>query len=83
MCRSAVSIMANIAEGFGTYSNNEFVSFLNYSARSCCEVQSHAYVALDAIYISEDEFHRLYEKAKDCHNLVRGFIRYLKSRRID
>lgn len=45
--RSSVSIMANIAEGFGRKSDKEFANFLNYAHGSVAETQSHLYVALD------------------------------------
>src|SRR5437588_117680 len=54
--RASGSAMHNIAEGFDGGSNAEFVKFLRYSQRSCSEVQSQLYVALDQTYISQDEF---------------------------
>ncbi|MFQ6117372.1 MAG: four helix bundle protein [Candidatus Bipolaricaulia bacterium] len=41
--RAAVSIMANIAEGFDSQSNQAFIQFLGYALRSATEVQSHLY----------------------------------------
>jgi len=49
--RASVSIMANIAEGFGRHSDKEFANFLNISHASVSEVQSHLYVAFDLSYI--------------------------------
>jgi four helix bundle protein len=49
--RSAVSTMANTAEGFHRYSNKDFMKFLDYSRSSIAETLSHAYVALDQGYI--------------------------------
>ncbi|MFB6273721.1 MAG: four helix bundle protein [Salinibacter sp.] len=45
--RASVSIMANIAEGFDSASDQGFIQFLGYALRSATEVQSHLYVALD------------------------------------
>jgi len=39
--RAAVSIMANVAEGFDSQSNRAFIQFLGYALRSATEVQSH------------------------------------------
>jgi four helix bundle protein len=39
--------MHNIAEGFDSETNAEFIRFLRYAKRSCTEVQSELYVALD------------------------------------
>jgi len=79
--RASVSIMANIAEGFDSGSNREFIRFLRYALRSTSEVQSHLYVALDREYLLEDVFRSIYEKAVAVKNLLSGFIRYLKSNR--
>jgi four helix bundle protein len=58
--RAAVSIMANIAEGFGRHSDKDFANFLNIAHGSAYEVQSHLYVALDLGYVPEDSFESLY-----------------------
>lgn len=75
--RASGSAMHNIAEGFDGGSNAEFVKFLRYSQRSCSEVQSQLYVALDQAYISQAEFDSIYEQAAMTHAKVGGFIRYL------
>jgi four helix bundle protein len=54
--RAAVSVMSNIAEGFGSGSDAEFVRFLGIARRSDSEVQSQSYVALDLKYISQEHF---------------------------
>lgn len=79
--RAAVSIMANIAEGFDTDSDLEFIRFLTYSRRSSTEIQSHIYVALDRQYIAEEEFKKVYQKTIEVKNLIYGFIRYLRSKK--
>ncbi len=45
-----------VAEGFDDSSTSEFIRFLGYSQRSCGEVQSQLYRALDSEYISKSEF---------------------------
>ncbi|MFB6214303.1 MAG: four helix bundle protein [Candidatus Bipolaricaulia bacterium] len=76
--RSSVSIMANIAEGFDSSSNQSFLNFLGYALRSASEVQSHLYVALDQDYISQEDFDILYDELEEVKNLISGFRRYLK-----
>ena len=71
--------MANIAEGFDTETDADFIRFLRYSFRSTTEVQSHLYVALDQKYISENKFTKIYSDAEEVKSLISGFIRYLKS----
>jgi len=57
--RASVSIMANIAEGFGRRSDKEFANFLNIAHGSVSETQSHLYVALDLAYLDPDSFTQL------------------------
>ena len=76
--RASVSIMNNIAEGFDSETNAEFIRFLRYAKRSCTEVQSELYVALDEDYISSNEFKDIYEQASRTHVAIHGFINYLK-----
>ena len=75
--RAAVSVMANIAEGFDGRSTQEFLRFLGYAFRSATEVQSHLYVALDQAYIRDVDFDAVYQRAADAKRLISGFIRYL------
>ena len=77
--RAAGSTMHNIAEGFDGGSNPEFIKFLRYSQRSCSEVQSQLYVALDQGNLNRDEFDAIYTQAELTHAKVGGFIRYLLS----
>jgi len=77
--RAAVSIMANIAEGFDGGSNKEFIRFLGYAFRSATELQSHLYVAVDQGYFNQQEFNALFDLTTSCKNMISGFIRYLRS----
>ena len=75
--RASGSVMHNIAEGFDSGSNAEFVRFLRYSQRSCTEVQSQLYIARDQNYITETQFDQTYELARQTRAKVGGFIKYL------
>ena len=77
--RAAGSAMHNIAEGFDAGSNAEFVRFLRYAQRSCSEVQSQLYVALDLDYIAKLEFEEVYELAAKSRAKIGAFIKYLQS----
>lgn len=78
--RAAVSIMANISEGFESGSRNEFIHFLRYANRSAAEVQSHLYVALDRGYVSEQVFNELSAPVSAVKKLIGGLIRYLRAK---
>ncbi|MEA3417365.1 MAG: four helix bundle protein [Thermodesulfobacteriota bacterium] len=58
---AAGSSMHNIAEGFDSETNPEFVRFLRYAKRSCTEIQSELYV--DRQYITKAEFKDVYDHA--------------------
>ncbi len=79
MQRAAVSIMANIAEGFGRRADKEFTQFLYIAMGSSCEVQSHLYVALDEKYITRNQFDDAYEKVDKAGRMISSFIKYLRS----
>jgi four helix bundle protein len=74
---AAGSSMHNIAEGFDSESNPEFVRFLRYAKRSCTEVQSELYVAMDQQYIKKAEFQDVYDHAGRTRATIRGLIKYL------
>jgi four helix bundle protein len=78
VCRASVSIMANISEGFDSGSRAEFIRFLSYAQRSCSELQSEFYVALDQEYITKEEFDEIYSLASKARSKIGAFIKYLK-----
>ncbi|MBJ7427787.1 MAG: four helix bundle protein, partial [Bacteroidia bacterium] len=78
--RAALSTMNNIAEGFGRYSNKEFIRFLEYSAASSMEIRSMLYILSDRKYIDEIEFEKCYQLTNDLTNTTLGLIRYLKTK---
>ncbi|MFN4217945.1 MAG: four helix bundle protein [Candidatus Bipolaricaulia bacterium] len=77
--RAAVSIMSNIAEGFGRGSTREFMNFLHIARGSCAEVRSLLYIALDLGYLDKEEFTRASQQAEETSKAISGFVRYLKS----
>lgn len=54
--------MNNIAEGWASQSNAEFIRFLTYSRRSTAETQNCAYIALDVSFVSFVELVQLVEE---------------------
>jgi four helix bundle protein len=75
---AAGSVMDNIAEGFEDRSTKEFVKFLGYSQRSCSEVQSQLYRAIDCGYINKKQFESVYELTSECRKQIKGFRKYLR-----
>ncbi|MGH7578022.1 MAG: four helix bundle protein [Longimicrobiales bacterium] len=79
MRRAAVSVMANIAEGFERRGRREFVRFLIIAKGSTAELQAQLYVALDIGYIDRERFDQLYELCIQTGKLIGGLIRYLRT----
>jgi len=82
MWRAAGAAMDNIAEGFDDGSTRELIRFLGYSQRSCSEVQSQLYRALDCRYRSQDQFDEIYDLASECRKQIKGFRKYLRNYKI-
>ena len=77
--KAAGSAMDNIAEGFDDGSTRELIRFLGYSQRSCGEVQSQLYRALDCKYITQNHFDKVYELTSECRKQIKGFRKYLRN----
>ncbi len=77
--RASISIMANLAEGFGRKGNKEFLQFISISEASLCELQSHLFVALDIEYISEIDFKNLFDLTEETQRIINGLADYLRT----
>ena len=75
---AAGSVMHNIAEGFDSGSNPEFIRFLRMARRSATEIQSELYLALDRKYIAQTELNSAYGLATEAKRLINGLIGYLR-----
>lgn len=77
--RSAVSVMANIAEGFERRrSTAEFARFLSIAKGSCGELRCHFYVASDQRYITAGELERLSGDAVQVSRMLAALIRSVR-----
>jgi four helix bundle protein len=77
--RAAVSVMSNIAEGFGRGGTREFVQFLSVARGSASEVSAQLYVALDQGYVSKESFGQLQEQATRTGSVLSGLICCLRT----
>lgn len=72
LCSAAVSVMANIAEGFERGSAADFHRFLTMAKGSCAEVRSHLYVGLDVGRLTRENFDRLMNLAEEVARIIGG-----------
>jgi four helix bundle protein len=70
--RASVSVMSNVAEGFDRAGRAEFHQFLVIAKGSCAEVRAQLYVALDAEYVSKEQFDKIYAVAEETGRIVNG-----------
>ena len=75
---AAVSITANIAEGYGRYHYGENIQFCRISRGSLNEVLDHLYTALDEGYINQQDFDDLYARGREVERVLNGYINYLR-----
>ncbi len=76
--RSAVSSMANQAEGFSRGTKLELINYFFIAKGSAGETQSHLYVALDQNYITKEEFNKAYGLADEVQRLIQHFVDRVK-----
>jgi len=76
--RASVSIMANIAEGFGRRSDKEFANFLNMAHGSTSETQSHLYVAFDLGYLDQTSFDEVYILLDEVSRMTLALAQHLR-----
>ena len=77
--RASVSVMSNIAEGFESRTDVQFINFLGMARASAGEVRSQLYIALDQKYLSEEQFKEAFTTVEKCSRQISGFISYLEN----
>lgn len=77
--RSAVSVPANIAEGYERQYIKEYLQFLYISRGSLGEIETYLVLALDLGYIDEATFRNLEGKRDEVGGLLFGLIKKIRS----
>jgi len=72
--RAAVSIVSNIAEGFGRRTAADRLRFYDMARASLQEVQAQLLVAKDVGMLNTIDYTALEEKSIVCHKLLTGLI---------
>ncbi len=76
--RSAQSIPANIAEGYGRYYYQDNVRFCYIARGSLKETLSQIVLANQLAFIPDGLYQKLGEEGKELTRLINGYIAYLK-----
>lgn len=77
--RCSVSVMSNIAEGYGRGGNKEFVQFLYIANGSLNELKSQLYISFDFNLISEEELNKYLLDLYKIENMIKAFARKIKA----
>ena len=72
MQRAAVSVMANIAEGFERRSPADFARFLTTAKASCAGLKSHLFLAMDVGYLETELFRKLQDQSEEVNRIIGG-----------
>ena len=78
ICRAALSVMNNIAEGFERETAKDFSHFLITAKSSNGEVRSMTYAAEDMEYLHSEEAESLRDFARQLSKSIAAFRRHLK-----
>ncbi len=72
--RAAVSIAANIAEGYKRLGKDDKLRFLNYAQGSLEECRCYIYLSCDFNYISSAEADNMINEIEETSKLLNGYI---------
>ena len=76
--RAAISVISNIAEGYGRQYKKETIQFMFMSKGSLNEIEAQLTVAEDLNFLKSESIQPLYEQIEVCRKLLSGYINYLE-----
>jgi four helix bundle protein len=79
--RAAVSIAANIAEGWGRGSTGEYIQFLTVARGSLMELETHLIVACNLHFLNSAEFAAVSKPIQDIEKMLNRLIGVLRTRK--
>ena len=80
MRRTAVSIPANIAEGYGRRSTQDYLRFLQIAMSSNFELQTLLEIARNLHYLSTDSFENAFDKSREIERMLSSLIKKVSSK---
>ena len=78
--RAAVSIAANIAEGYKRIGKDDKLRFYNYSQGSLEECRCYIYLSMDFNYITEAEANQMIDEIEETSKILNSYIIAIKNK---
>ncbi len=78
--KAAVSITANIAEGYGRYHHQEGIQFYRISRGSLFELKDHLMTCKDVGFITEELKKEGLERIEEAKSMLNGYINYIRKK---
>jgi len=78
--RAAISVAANIAEGWGRGSTREYVQFLTVARGSLMELETHLIIGRNLTYLTQAELTTVSREIEEIGRMLNGLMAALKSR---
>ena len=78
--RSAISIPANVAEGYGREFPGQFIQFLRIAQGSLKELENHLFLAIRVELITMQEVKPILSSCESLGRMLRSLIRFLQKR---
>ena len=79
--RAAISVTANISEGYGRYHYQEGIQFYRVARGSLYELKDHLTSCYDLGFISEDLLKKGFILIEDAKRTLNGYIKFVESRK--
>jgi len=80
MRRAAVSVTANIAEGFGRFHYKENIQFCRQARGSLFELIDHLITAHDLSYLNDETFRNLKQSGYRCIKVLNAYVSAINRR---
>jgi four helix bundle protein len=82
--RAAISVVSNIAEGWGRHETRDQLRFLKMARGSICEVECQLLLSRDVGYLKSSGWERLDSSCRDIGKMLNGLIRAVSGKnRVD
>jgi four helix bundle protein len=77
--RASVSVMSNIAEGFESRTQPQFLEYLSHAKASAGEMRCQLYIAMDLKYVTQEQFQTVFDLADKSSRQIARFMDYLET----